>query len=90
MIDSIVSAAAEMRAVEMLAQINGWFDAGLVDLMFISKAEFHQDVARPFKTCRDIPDGHINGYVSDVQAEMGWWAGFDDGGSLFSKQDSQN
>ena len=75
-IDSIVSVATDMGAVEMLAQINGWFDAGLVDLMFISKAEFEKEVSRPFQTYREAADIHAKGYVNDVQAEMGWWSGF--------------
>ncbi len=77
-IDCIVSVAAEVGAVEMLAQINGWFDAGLVDLMFISKAKFQKDIAQPFRTFREIAGNNTKGYVSDVETEMGWWACFND------------
>lgn len=77
-IDTIVSVAAEMRVVEMREQINGWFDAGLVESMFITKAEFQKEVSRPFKTFIEAEGGHFNGYVSNVEADMGWWSGFAD------------
>jgi uncharacterized protein YchJ len=75
-IDCIVSAATDMGAVEMLEQINGWFDAGLVDVLYINKAEFEKEVSRPFETYCEAGGTRAKGYVSDVQAEMDWWSGF--------------
>lgn len=75
-IDCIVSVAAEIGAVEMLSQIKDWFDAGLVETMLINQAEFEKEVFRSFETCREAAYIDANGYVSDVESEIGWWSGF--------------
>lgn len=74
--DCIVSVASDIGALEMLAQINGWFDAGWLDEMIISKAHFGNAVVRSFETCRSSAGVNIKGYVTDVQADLGWLAGF--------------
>lgn len=74
--DCIVSVASDIGALEMREQINGWFDAGWLDEMMTSKVHFGKAVVRPFETCRSSAGVQLQGYVSDVQAAIGWMAGF--------------
>lgn len=75
-LDSIVSAAIDIAAVEMLERIEHWYDAQLLDPMYGSKAETQQEIAKPFGSRKNLPIGVGKGYVRDAEEEMAWWTGF--------------
>lgn len=75
-LDCIVSVATDICAVEMSAQIEGWFDDALIDTLFLDKKWVFIRIALPFEIIRDLELARGNGYVVDVETEISWWAGF--------------
>jgi hypothetical protein len=75
-IDAIVDAACDLVAVELNERIQSWFDDGLLDEMSADKAWVARCMAMTFESSRQSALQRGKGYVRDVEAEMGWWAGF--------------
>jgi hypothetical protein len=75
-LDCIVSVASDIGAAEMSAQITGWFDDQLLDTVIADKWWVLRKISVPFEIHRDQRLAHGNGYVVDVEREIGWWSGF--------------
>ena len=75
-LDCIVSVATDIAAVEMLERIDAWFDARLLDETIAGKEWVQQHIAESFEECRQRELGRGEGYVRNVEKEMGWWSGF--------------
>lgn len=75
-LNSVVSVATDLGAVELLERIRGWFADELVDPMIADLPWVERHIARPYETCRDEVLGWGKGYVRSVKKEIGWWAGF--------------
>ena len=77
-IDCIVGAAGDLAAVELQSRIHGWFDDNLLDLMVADRAWVDGCMRESFETSRQRMLARGKTYVRDVEAEMGWWAAFED------------
>ncbi|MBI3093579.1 MAG: DUF1186 domain-containing protein [Rhodocyclales bacterium] len=76
LIDSVVSVATDIGAVEMLERIQGWFADHLPNPTMADLAWTERHISRSYETCRDEQLGRGKGYVRSVKKEIGWWAGF--------------
>ena len=78
LLDSVVSVATDLGAVEMLERIQGWFADELPDPTIADLSWVEAHISRPFEASRDETLGRGKGYVRSVKTEIGWWAGFND------------
>lgn len=77
-LNSIVSVAADIGAVEMMERIDGWFDDNLLDTSIADKKWVQDKIAVAFDQGGDCQPGLGRGYVRSVEKEMSWWCGFED------------
>ena len=78
LLDSVVSVATDIGAVEMLERIQGWFADHLPNPTIADLPWTERHISRRYETCRDEQLGRGKGYVRSVKKEIGWWAGFAD------------
>lgn len=76
LIDSVISVATDIGAIELLEPIRGWFADELNDPSIADLPWTEQHISRSFETCRDEQLARGKGYVKSVKEEIGWWAGF--------------
>jgi len=77
-LNSVVSAATDIGAFEMLERIQGWYADELVDPSIADLPWVERKIERPYEVCRDEMLRFGKGYVTSVKREIGWWAGFGD------------
>lgn len=77
-LDCIASVAIDISAAEMSERLDAWFDAHLLDETIMDKAWAQLQLQESFETCRERELGHGQGYIRDVEKEIGWWSGFSD------------
>lgn len=77
-IDCIVGAACDLAAVELHSCIQSWFDDNLLDPMVADRAWVDACMRESFEISRQRLLARNKTYVRDAEAEMGWWAAFDD------------
>ena len=77
-LDSIVSVASSIGAIEMSERINGWFSDNLLDTFIADNEWVQQHIRKTFDTCREYELRFGKGYVRDVAGEMSNWSGFRD------------
>lgn len=75
-LNSVVSVATDIGAVELLERIRTWFDDELVDPTIADLKWIEQHISRPYEICRAKILQHNDGYVRSVKREIGWWSGF--------------
>lgn len=80
LIDSVISVATDIGAVELLEPIRGWFADGLSDPTIADLPWIERHISRSYEICRDEQLGRGKDYVKSVKAEIGWWAGFNESG----------
>jgi hypothetical protein len=78
LLDSVISVATDIGAVEMLERIRGWFADELPDPTIADLPWVEAHISRPFEVNRDETLGRGKGCVRSVKTEIGWWAGFSD------------
>jgi hypothetical protein len=76
LLDSVISVATDIGAVDMLDQIQLWFADELNDPMIADLDWTERHITRPYEICRDEHLSREKGYVKSVKREIGWWAGF--------------
>jgi hypothetical protein len=74
-LNSVVSAAADIGASEMLERIQGWYASELVDATNVDLPWVERKIVRPYEACRNELLQRGKGYVTSVKREIGWWAG---------------
>jgi hypothetical protein len=75
LIDSVISAAADIGATELLEPIRGWFADELNDPIAVGLSRIEQQISRSHEACRDEMLDRGRGYVRSVKQEIGWWSG---------------
>lgn len=75
-LNSVVSMATDIAAVELLERIRTWFDDELVDPMIADLPWIEKHISRPYEICRAEILQRDKGYVRSVKREIGWWSGF--------------
>lgn len=78
MLDEVAHVACDLVAVDLMARIRGWLATGLIDRMVLNEHDLDEAMRDPFETKRQKILARGRGYVRDVEAEMGWWASFQD------------
>ena len=78
MLDEVAHVACDLVAVDLMARIRGWLATGLIDRMVLNEHDLDEALRDPFETTRLKVLARGRGYVRDVEAEMGWWASFQD------------
>ncbi len=76
MIDDIAGLACDVGSHRLAARVREWFDAGLIDERTIDRAFFEQEFARTHGQRLQMLRSHRRGYITDVEAEFRWWAGY--------------
>ena len=76
MIDDIASVGCDLGSQRLAARVREWFDGGLIDEQTIDRAFFEQELARTHEQRLQLLRSHRRSYISDVEAEIGWWAAY--------------
>ncbi len=77
-LDCVLSVAIDIAAVEMIDRIDLWFEEDFLDQSISEKEWVHKQMRNSFDFVRAQTLERDKGYVRDVEAEMGWWSGFND------------
>lgn len=77
-LDYIVAVAVDIAGVEMIGRIDLWYAEDLLDQSISTKEWVHEQMRKPFDRVRAQTLKSGQGYVRDLETEMGWWSGFKD------------
>ena len=77
-LDSIVSTAAKISAIEMKDRIENWFDNNLLDTQYSTKKWSLEKIVVPFQIETSSIFQEHSGYIRDAAKAMQWWASFRD------------
>lgn len=76
LIDFVARAVGEVAGSELRALVDGWFDDGLIAECWLSRDRFIAGVNRTFVDACTHAQLCGQGYVRNVEDEIGYWAGF--------------
>lgn len=77
-INDIARSACDLAAVALRERIDSWFDGALLDERVVDKRWVDFCLGQSFEFMQQTVLESGRGYMRDVEAEMGWWAGFKD------------
>lgn len=77
-LNSVVSLATDLCAVEMLPAIREWFAEDLLDASYADLEFVETSISEPYEVALERMRRHREGYVGDAASEMAGWACFTD------------
>jgi uncharacterized protein YecA (UPF0149 family) len=78
MIDDVAGLACALGSVRVAERVREWFDARLIDEKAIDRPWFEKEFARSAEERLATLREHKRSYITDVEAEIGWWASYRD------------